>query len=106
MKCRLSQLLINSDDTSDRASSCIFRTITVLTCLSSGTNESILDLAIREEHKQKVAYTMSRYASTALAIADGGRDGTDAKNTENSMNPVVAGSPMIMREIRPLKNGN
>lgn len=101
----LSQLLIDSDDHSERAQSCLFKTITVLTCLSAGNQEAILDLSIREEHKQKVVYTMSRYASTAIAIADGGHDG-EATNTENSVNPTVGGAPVAMREIRPLKNGN
>ena len=50
----LSGLLVSTDSDSDRAQSCLFKVITVLTCLSSGNQENVLDLAIKEEHNQHV----------------------------------------------------
>lgn len=44
----------------------------MLTCLSAGNQENVLDLAIKEEHKQNVAYGLARYASTALLDAENG----------------------------------
>merc|ERR1712072_314968 len=68
----LSQLLISLDANQDRAQSCLFRVITVLTCLSSGNQENVLDLAIKEEHKQHVVFGMSRYTSVVMKDANGG----------------------------------
>ena len=48
----MSSLLVSMETDSDRAQSCMFKVITVLTCLSSGNQENVLDLAIKEEHKQ------------------------------------------------------
>jgi len=66
----LSTLLVSMDSQQDRAQSCLFRVITVLTCLSSGNQENVLDLAIKEEHKQHVVFGLARYASIALSDAD------------------------------------
>jgi len=65
----LSSLLVSMDSMQDRGESCLFRVITVLTCLSSGNQENVLDLAIKEEHKQHVVYSMARYASVVLKDA-------------------------------------
>jgi len=62
----LSTLLVSMDSQQDRAQACLFRVITVLTCLSSGNQENVLDLAIKEEHSQHVVYGLARYASIAL----------------------------------------
>jgi len=66
----LSTMLVSSDTDTDRAQSCLFKVITVLTCLESGVQESILDLSIKEEHKQHVAFGLARYAATTLLQND------------------------------------
>jgi len=68
----LSSLLVSMDSAQDRGESCLFRVITVLTCLSSGNQENVLDLAIKEEHKQHTVYSMARYASVVLKDASSG----------------------------------
>jgi len=73
----LSGLLVSTDADSDRAQSCLFKVITVLTCLSSGNQENVLDLAIREEHKQHVVYGLARYASSVLMNEDEQHDNGD-----------------------------
>ena len=60
------------DSQQDRAQSCLFRVITVLTCLSSGNQENVLDLAIKEEHKQHVVFGLARYSSVVMKDANGG----------------------------------
>lgn len=67
----LSTLLVSMDSQQDRAQSCLFRVITVLTCLSSGNQENVLDLAIKEEHKQHVVFGMSRYTSVVMKDSAG-----------------------------------
>lgn len=66
----LSASLVAMDSQQDRAQSCLFRVITVLTCLSAGNQENVLDLAIKEEHKQHVTFGLARYASIALNDAE------------------------------------
>jgi len=78
----LTALMVGMDSSQDHAQSCLFRVVTVLTCLASGTQENVLDLAIKEEHVQHVAYAFSRYASIALLDAHPDSS-TDSANTED-----------------------
>lgn len=75
----LSTLMVSMDSQQDRAQSCLFRVITVLGCLSSGNQENVLDLAIKEEHAQHVGFDFARYASIGLLDA-----GSDGNNTASS----------------------
>jgi len=65
-----SHTLVSMDSDLDRGASCLFRVITVLTCLSSGNQENLLNLAIKEEHKQHQVFSFARYASVALRDAE------------------------------------
>lgn len=110
----LSQELVSMESSQDRGESCLFRTITVLTCLSSGNQENVLDLAIKEEHKQHVVFGLARYASVALRdqqspassslLATGSNstdsDGVSASFVEVDANIENHGS---LREIRKLQ---
>jgi len=97
----LSKLMVSSDASQDQAQSCLFRVITVLTCLSSGNQENVLDLAIKEEHKQHVAYTFSRYSSVALNSP--GADGDSNSNSTASASLMqVESAPQTLREVRPI----
>merc|ERR1711998_806891 len=69
----------------DRAQSCLFRVITVLTCLSSGNQENVLDLAIKEEHKQHVVFGLARYSSIALNDAAGSAGSGAGPNANGQM---------------------
>jgi len=97
----LSDLMVSSDSEHDQAQSCMFRVITVLTCLSSGNQENVLDLAIKEEHKQHQAYTLARYTSVALASAD---EIHPTQNDTASASFVQVESPQNLREVRPIRN--
>merc|ERR1719197_185044 len=96
----LSTLLVSMDSQQDRAQSCLFRVITVLTCLSSGNQENVLDLAIKEEHKQHVVFGMARY--TSVALKDAGAGGAAASTSQslleagtNSTEPETASSSFV-----------
>merc|ERR1719240_1914269 len=80
----LSTLLVSMDSQQDRAQSCLFRVITVLTCLSSGNQENVLDLAIKEEHKQHVVFGMSRYTSVVMKDAASGNQASLLEQGTNS----------------------
>merc|ERR1712167_118757 len=68
----LSTLLVSMDSQQDRAQSCLFRVITVLTCLSSGNQENVLDLAIKEEHAQHTVFSFARYMAAVNQEANSG----------------------------------
>lgn len=101
----LSALMISMDSNQDRGESCLFRTITVLTCLSSGNQENVLDLAIKEEHKQNVVFSLSRYASVALKDAEDAQMAQHVENT-NSTNAfaslIEVDSTTNLRAIRKI----
>ena len=81
----LSTLLVSMDSQQDRAQSCLFRVITVLTCLSSGNQENVLDLAIKEEHKQHVVFGLARYSSVVMKDANGGAAAASAASPTGSL---------------------
>jgi len=98
----LSQLMISMDSSQDRAESCLFRTITVLTCLSSGNQENVLDLAIKAEHKQHTIFTFSKYASVALRDQEA-REGA-APASASMLEIEAPQKPENLREIRKVGN--
>jgi hypothetical protein len=101
----LSASLVAMDSNQDRAQSCLFRVITVLTCLSAGNQENVLDLAIKEEHKQHVTFGLARYASIALADADQANQASMLE-TNSTMAPssafveIESASEPTLREVR------
>jgi len=104
----MTEKLISTDPAQDRAQACLFRVITVLTCLASGNQEAILDLAIREEHKQHVVFSLARYASVALHDAEAGQledtpreMSQQSSETESSESDAVAASFVQLRDARP-----
>jgi len=111
----LSSLLVSMETDSDRAQSCMFKVITVLTCLSSGNQENVLDLAIKEEHKQHTVYSFSRYSSMVLKDAVSGNGASKANMMQETtgdaqmMQNATAAASFIeikpqgtMREVRPM----
>lgn len=96
----LTNMMLAMDATQDRAESCLFRVITVLTCLSSGNQENILDLAIKTEHQQHTVYTLARYASTAIQDADN----APARPSAAMIEIDAPQKPENLREIRPVGN--
>jgi len=97
----LSTLLVSMDSQQDRAQSCLFRVITVLTCLSSGNQENVLDLAIKEEHKQHVVFGLARYSSIALNDAgDKAPEGPGVNST--SFVEIESAEEPTLREVKPL----
>jgi len=106
----LSALMISMDSSQDRGESCLFRTITVLTCLSSGNQENVLDLAIKEENKQHVVFSLARYASVALKDADDAQM-TQSQSTIQNTNSTNAFASLIevdsavnLRAVRKIGN--
>jgi len=106
----MTEKLISTDPAQDRAQACLFRVITVLTCLASGNQEAILDLAIREEHKQHVVFSLARYASVALHDAEEAGAGQLEANNNHNNNPETesesdsvasAASFVQLRDARP-----
>jgi len=105
----LSTLLVSMDSQQDRAQSCLFRVITVLTCLSSGNQENVLDLAIKEEHKQHVVFGLSRYTSVVMKDAGAGGAAPAAGTAllearSNSTESEVASSFMELTADAPVAN--
>jgi len=103
----LSSLMISMDTSQDRSVSCLFRTITVLTCLSSGNQENVLDLAIKEEHKQHVMFSFARYSSVAMRDAAGNSGAPEDEDKGASASFVQVNdalgapeSPENLREVR------
>ena len=101
----LSTLLVTMDSQQDRAQSCLFRVITVLTCLSAGNQENVLDLAIKEEHKQHVVYGLAKYAS--IALNDAGSKSSALLETNSTVSPasssfveIESASEPTLREVR------
>lgn len=93
----LSSLLVSMEADSDRAQSCMFKVITVLTCLSSGNQENVLDLAIKEEHKQHTVYSFSRYSSMVLKDAVSGAHSASQLNQQsaNATSPADASASFL-----------
>lgn len=115
----LSGLLVSTDSDSDRAQSCLFKVITVLTCLSSGNQENVLDLAIKEEHNQHVVYGLAQYASTVLGtdgvkgnnrVQQAGEQGDEEEMperptsfVETHAHEIPTANDMPLREARPMR---
>jgi len=112
----LSTLLVSMDSQQDRAQSCLFRVITVLTCLSSGNQENVLDLAIKEEHKQHVVFGLSRYTSVVMkdagaggaapaagtALLEAGSNSTEAEGASSFME-LTADAPVAnLRSVKAI----
>merc|ERR1719213_721846 len=96
----LSSLLVSMDSMQDRGESCLFRVITVLTCLSSGNQENVLDLAIKEEHKQHMVYSVARYASVVLKDASEGHAPAGGLASTNSSSLIQVETKEGLREPR------
>jgi hypothetical protein len=97
----LSTLLVSMDSQQDRAQSCLFRVITVLTCLSSGNQENILDLAIKEEHKQHVVFGLSRYTSVVMKDAGAGGAAPAAGDTASLLESNSTAPSSSFVELEP-----
>jgi len=119
LKNYLTNELVNSDGKSDRAESCLFRVVTVLTCLSANHHEMLLNLAITQEHKKTAVSSFARYAANALEQiseesneSSSEEDGpinfkSDDVERDNAMPSFFESDDSnmkILREVRPLQN--